>query len=184
MEPISGMIFSAIHSPSTVADVKVPPKLQRSEDKTQGSPIAHVKDEYIPEEKQEPSGRYWLGKDEDGQPKVYFDDTEQAADALEKQDKIPDINDPDQDKAAGSPEKKASRNKAYGDKSGSCTGNTDKVDREIEKLKKKREELERKINSEKDNTKIKELEKKLAQVESELRQKDNDAYRRQHSTFS
>ncbi len=179
MEPISGMIFSGIHSPSTVADVKVPPKLQRSEDKTRSSPIAHVKDEYIPEKKQEPSGRYWLGKDEDGQPKVYFDDTKQAADALEKQDEIPDINAPDQDKVAGSPEKKAS-----GDKSGSCTCNTDKVDREIEKLKKKREELERQINSEKDNTKIKELEKKLARVESELRQKDNDAYRRQHSTFS
>ncbi len=179
MEPISGMISGAIRSPSTVADVKAPPKVQQSEDKTQSGPIAPARDEYIPEEKQEPSGRYWLGKDEDGQPKVYFDDPQQAADAPEKQDGLPAADDPDQDKEADGPEKKSS-----GDKAESCTCNTDKVDREIEKLKKKQEELERQINSETDDTKIKELGKKLAQVESELSQKDNDTYRRQHSTFS
>ncbi len=151
MEPISDMISGTIYSPSTVADAEAPSNVQQPEDKTQGSPTAPAKDEYIPEEKQEPSGRYWLGKDEDGQPRVHFDD----------------------------PEKKASADKAE-----SCTGNTDKVDREIEKLKKKKEELESQINSETDDTKIKELEKKLTQIERELRQKDNDAYRRQHATFS
>jgi len=179
MEPITGMISGAVHAPSTVADGKALPKIQRSEDKTQSSPIAPARDKYIPEEKQEPSGRYWLGKDGDGQPKVYFDDPERAADAPEKQDELPDADDPDQNRGTDGPEKKASGGKAE-----SCTCNTDKVDREIEKLKKKREELERQINSETDGIKIKKLEEKLAQVERELRQKDNDAYRRQHAAFS
>lgn len=66
-----------------------------------------------------------------------------------------------------------------------CTGNTDKVDREIKKLKEKKKELEQQIRSASgDEKKARELESKLAQTESELRQKDNDTYRRQHSTFS
>lgn len=65
-----------------------------------------------------------------------------------------------------------------------CRGSTDKVDREIEKLKRKKEELEASLNTETDETRKKELESKLAQVERELRQKDNDAYRRQRSVFS
>lgn len=77
------------------------------------------------------------------------------------------------------PEKKASGNQEE-----KCTGSTDKVDREIEKLKKKQQELEQRLNTETDDTKIRELERKLAQVERELAQKDNDTYRRQHTVFS
>jgi len=179
MIPISGVNTSAAHPLTAAEKVLGPSKVQRSEDKVQSRSAVPVKDEYIPEEKQEPSGRYWLGKDQDGQPKVYFDNPERAADAPEKQNGLSPAEDPEQDKAADAPEKKAS-----GDKAESCTCNTDKVDREIEKLKKKQEELERQINSETDDTKVKELESKLAQVESELHQKDNDTYRRQHSTFS
>lgn len=66
-----------------------------------------------------------------------------------------------------------------------CVGNTDKVDREIEKLKEKKRELEQQIQSASgDERKIQELERKLAQVEQELSQKDNDTYRKQHSEFS
>lgn len=65
-----------------------------------------------------------------------------------------------------------------------CTANTDKVDRELEKLREKRAELERQLRAEADGTKSQELERKLAGIESELRQKDNDAYRRQHAVFS
>ena len=61
-------------------------------------------------------------------------------------------------------------------------GNTDKVEREIEKLKKRRQELEQRLGTETDEAKIKELERQLAQVEQELQQKDNDTYRRQHTT--
>ena len=160
MQPISGLTFSAAQSPASISGVKEIPKVQQPEEKDQNRPTRPMMDEYVLEEKQEPTGRYWLGKDENGQPKIYFDD-------------------PERGRSAEDPDKKISDDKAE-----SCTCSTDKVDREIEKLKKKQEELERRINSETDDTKIKELEKKLAQVESELSQKDNDTYRRQHSTFS
>lgn len=179
MQPISGAIPGAAQSPISVAGVKEPSKVLRPEDEAQGHPLKPVMDEYVPEEKQEPSGRYWLGKDEDGQPKIYFDDPERAAGQSKQADELPDADAPEEDKDVDGPDEKTS-----GDKAENCTCSTDKVDREIEKLKKKQEELERQINSETDDTKIKELEKKLAQVESELSQKDNDTYRRQHSTFS
>ncbi len=66
-----------------------------------------------------------------------------------------------------------------------CVGNTDKVDREIKKLKEKQQWLEQQIQTAAgDEQKVRELERKLAQVETGLRQKDNDTYRRQNSSFS
>ena len=150
------------------AGVKETPAVQRPDSDAFAHPQKPMMDEYIPEEKEEPSGLYYLGKDENGQPKVYFDD-------------------PEQDEGAGDPEPKAAdapKEKANGKKAETCTGNTDQVDREIERLKKEKEQLERQINSETDETKKKELESKLSQVENELRQKDNDTYRRQHTVFS
>ena len=151
-----------------VAGVKEAPAVRRPDSADPARPQKPVLDEYVPEEKREPSGRYYLGKDENGQPKIYFDD-------------------PEQDEGAGGPEAKAAdapKEKAGGKKAETCTGNTDQVDREIKRLKKKKEQLERQINSETDETKKKELESKLSQVENELRQKDNDAYRRQHTVFA
>ncbi len=66
-----------------------------------------------------------------------------------------------------------------------CTTNTDKVDREIQKLKEVKQQLEQQIRSAFGNEKeIRELEKKLAQIESELSQKDHDTYRRQNAEIS
>lgn len=66
-----------------------------------------------------------------------------------------------------------------------CITNTDRVDREIEKLKEKQKQLEQQIrSSSKDEKKTKELERKLAQVKAELSQKDNDTYRRQNASVS
>ena len=66
-----------------------------------------------------------------------------------------------------------------------CTANTDEVDREIEKLKEQKRQLEQQIkNASGDEEKVKELEKKLSQIERELSRKDNDTYRRQHTIFS
>lgn len=105
--------------------------------------------EYISREKsgEKPSGLYRIGKDENGNRKLYFDD----------------------------PKKPAEK----------CTANTDKADKEIEKLKEKKKQLEKEIkDASEDEEKVRKLEKKLAQVESELKQKDNDTYRRQHTVFS
>ena len=166
MQSISGINSGAAQPSVPVAGVDELKKVQRPEDETQSRCQKPVMDEYVPEEKPEPSGRYWLGKDEDGKPKIYFD--------------APDASDAsDGDKGAEGPEKSGS------DKDGqSCTCNTDKVDREIEKLKKQKQELEQQINRETDESKTEDLKAKLAQIEKELSQKDNDTYRRQHATYT
>lgn len=144
-------------------------------------PLKPSRDEYLPEEKREPYGRYWLGKDEEGSPKIYFDDPE-AAEGAPVSPEAPKAEDPDGEKEPMSPEKAGPPGK--GGKEEKCIGNTDAVDREIRKLKEKKEKLEAKLDRETDETKRESLERQLAQVENELRQKDNDAYRRQHAVFS
>ena len=166
IQAISSSISSG--APMGATGVTKPSEVQRPDSGTPTRPQAPRMDEYVPEEKREPSGCYWLEKDENGQPKVYFDD-------------------PERDEGADAPEPKAAdapKEKSSGKKAETCTGNTDQVDREIERLRKKRDQLTQQLSSETDDAKKKELEAKLSQVENELRQKDNDAYRRQHTVFS
>jgi len=135
---------------------------QRAEDKSEGVPIP--KDEYISSEKSgsKPSGLYRLEQDENGTPKVMYDDPKRAAKAKDVQPKE-------------EPAKKAEK----------CTTNTDNVDREIEKLKEEKKQLEQQIKAAAgDKEKVKVLEKKLAQIEGQLSQKDNDTYRRQNAVIS
>ena len=173
MMPISGVNTGAVQPLTTAEKVLGASKVQKPEEEAQGRQLKPVMDEYVPEEPQEPSGRYWMGKDEDGQPKIYFDDPERAADAPGQPEDAPEAEEPKQaGQGAKGPE---------GKKEEVWEGNTDKVDREIEKLKKKKEDLEQRLNTETDEAKIKDLERQLAQVEQELKQKDNDTYRRQHT---
>lgn len=65
-----------------------------------------------------------------------------------------------------------------------CTANTDRVDREIEALKEEKQRLAQQLQRTKDPQKAEELRQRLSQLEGELAQKDNDAYRRQHTVFS
>lgn len=118
---------------------------------------------------------YWVGQDESGKRKIFFDDPKKS------------------DCTSGQGHTKAdegSKNpKVSGDNQGKpaekCVTNTDKVDREIEKLKEKKQQLEQQLQSASgDEKKTRELEAKLAQIESELSKKDNDTYRQQHSEFS
>ena len=135
---------------------------QRAEDKSEGVPIP--KDEYISSEKSgsKPSGLYRLGQDENGNPKVMYDDPKREAKAKDVQPKE-------------EPAKKAEK----------CTTNTGNVDREIEKLKEEKKQLEQQIKAAAgDKEKVKVLEKKLAQIEGQLSQKDNDTYRRQNAVVS
>ena len=175
MMPISGVNTGAVQPLTTAEKVLGTPKVQKSEEESQSRQLKPVMDEYIPEEPQEPSGRYWMGKDEDGQPKIYFDDPERAADAPKQPEdapKKPDADAPEEPDPEGQGAKGPEGKK---DKGETWECNTDKVDREIEKLKKKKEELEQRLNTETDEAKIKD-------VERELNQKDNDTYRRQHAT--
>ena len=85
MMPISGVSTGAVQPLTTAEKVLGASKVQKPADEVQGRQRKPVMDEYVPEEPQEPSGRYWMGKDEDGQPKIYFDDPERAADAPKQQ---------------------------------------------------------------------------------------------------
>jgi len=145
--------------------------------------IPDLQDEYISSEKSgtKPSGLYRLGQEEDGKKKIFFDDLKKADHTDEKKQPSIESSNPEKDKETKQPTVKSNHSEKSAEK---CIGNTDKVDREIKKLKEKKKELEQQIKSAAgDEKKIKELENKLAQVESELSQKDNDTYRRQQTTF-
>ena len=178
MMPISGVSTGAVQPLTTAEKMMGASKVQKPEEEAQGRQLKPVMDEYVPEEPQEPSGRYWMGRDEDGQPKIYFDDPERAADAPKQPEDAPEAEEPDSaDQGAKGPEGKKDKGETW-----EC--NTDKVDREIEKLKKQQQELEQRLNSETDEAKIKDLEHQLAQVEQELKQKDSDTYRRQNAAYT
>lgn len=162
MEIISGIASCRIKTPVSVSEAEETDKLRQSGEEAQEMTYSfkEMKDEYIPEEQLEPGGRYWPDRGEDGKLKIHYDD--------------PDKSEPDSVKT----------NKSNPDsKPEICHGSTEKVDREIERLKKEQMELKQKISSESDEMKIKELKSRLEQVERELRQKDNDTYRRQHTVF-
>lgn len=157
-------------------EIKKAENLRSEEKVSERKPVQH--DEYISSEKagEKPNGLYRVGQDENGNKKVYFNDpkkagkAEKTADRAEKDGnkKMPKVKSDDPENA----EEK-------------CVGNTDRVDREIRELKERKKQLEQQLKTVSgDEKKTKELESKLAQVERELDQKDNDTYRRQHSTFT
>lgn len=63
------------------------------------------------------------------------------------------------------------------------TTNTDRVDRELEKLRAEQEKLSGQLRTASPEDAEK-LQKRLSRLENELRQKDNDAYRRAHAVIS
>ena len=146
------------------------------EEKNSGR-LSEPKDEYISSEKsgQKPTGLYRVGQDENGNRKIFFDDPK-AGHANVQDIRFEESEDGKAPKAGGDSQEKPTEK---------CVANTDKVDREIKKLKEKKQQLEQQIQSASgDEKKIRELEKKLAQVENELSQKDNDTYRRQNASVS
>ena len=139
--------------------------------------LAEPQDEYISSEKsgEKPAGLYRVGRDENGNRKIFFD-APKADHANGKDDRSGEGEDGKEPKASGGIQGKPAEK---------CVANTDKVDREIKKLKEKKQQLEQQIQSaSRDEKKIRELEKKLAQIENELSQKDNDTYRRQNASVS
>lgn len=113
------------------------------------------RDEYLPREAEEPIGLYRIERDGEGNPRVSFDSPNSRPEEPE-------------------PEKAAER----------CTTDTGQVDREIENLRKREQQLKQSLRTETDEKKRSELERRLTQVQSELMQKDNDTYRRSHAVIS
>lgn len=64
-----------------------------------------------------------------------------------------------------------------------CTANTNKVDKEIQRLKEKKNQIEQELHSDIPVERRKELEEQLRRITQELQQKDNDSYRKQHTEF-
>lgn len=175
MMPISGVNTGAVQSLTTAEKALGASKVQKPEEASQGRQLKPVMDEYVPEEFQEPSGRYWMGTDEDGQPKIYFDDRSRAEDGPEQPEGVPEAEEPD-------PAGQGAKEKEDKDEVWEC--NTDQVDREIENLKKKQQELEQRLSAETNEAKIKDLERQLFQVGQELKRKDSDTYRKQNASFT
>lgn len=61
--------------------------------------------------------------------------------------------------------------------------NTDKVDKEIERLREKQEQLEQKLRAA-EGENAERIRRQLESVSAELAMKDNDSYRRQNAVFS
>ncbi|MCM1328174.1 MAG: hypothetical protein NC253_01920 [Ruminococcus sp.] len=129
----------------------------RRENVPEEEKYSHGRDEYVPGEEDTPIGLYSVSEDGDGGMSVEYDMAEK------------------------SPEKAADGEKSQ--KSESCTCNTDRVDREIEKLREKQEQLEEELRST-EGEKAEQLKKQLESVSAELALKDNDTYRRQNAVFS
>ncbi len=151
MDPIS----TALPSPAPLSGTAAPQQAPLPREAAERPSPHPAYDEYVPqEESPAASGRYWIGRDGDGAPKVFFDDPE-----------------------AGEPE-------AAGRPAERCVCSTDQVDREIRQLREEQAQLEKQLRSETDEAARRTLERRLAQVTRELSQKDNDTYRRQHADFS
>ena len=90
MTPVSSINARAMQALAEPEKSLSAQKVQESQEEAQNRPIRAGKDEYIPEEKSEPFGRYWMGKDEDGQPKVFFDDPEKVVGVPGKSKDTPD----------------------------------------------------------------------------------------------
>lgn len=139
--------------------VPMPQQPKADADKADSLAVSRLPhDEYVSGEPdlKEPEGLYRVVPGDAGKPRVLYNDPQKSA--------------------ANPPKNKEAK---------TCTTNTDQVDREIEKLKEKKEQLEQQIRQASgDEKKIKELKEKLSDVERELSQKDQDAYRRQHAEIS
>ena len=69
MMSVSGVSTGAVRPLTAEEKVLGASKLQKPEE-AQGRRMEPVMDGFVPEEPREPSGRYWMGRDEDGQPKI------------------------------------------------------------------------------------------------------------------
>lgn len=124
-------------------------------------------DRYVPEEPPTHIGAYRPVTDEDGNRRIVWD---REAEPMSDSAAAPE---------ASSKAEPTSDEKAVS----SCTVNTDKVEAEIQRLKKKQAKLEQQL-AQADERQQANLERQLAQVEAELRLKDNDAYRKQHAVVT
>lgn len=140
-------------------------------------PSENGETENLKQEGTDPDALKKVQGDEAPAPKA--DPDQNSPQKVNGEEKDPKKTDEDEDKNNKSG-KKAGRKKAE-----RCIGNTDEVDREIRKLKKKRDQLKQQLaQAKEDPEKEAKIQKQLAQVENELKMKDNEGYRRQHTKYT
>jgi len=118
-----------------------------------------------------------------GQARELYSNPQKWADSASQSPQQPDPEKEDYNKPK--PSRPTMDRYEPGKRTEKTTGSTDKVDREIEALRKKRAELESRLARAANHPEEKlKLERELAKIEAELKTKDNDSYRRQHTVFS
>ncbi|MCI8654132.1 MAG: hypothetical protein HFF11_10665 [Angelakisella sp.] len=136
----------------------------------EGGLRGELRDRYAPKEREDSAGLYRMTKDEEGNPVLRFDDPQAAQKKETAQEK---------EAEAEAEEKKAREKEAK-----TATINTDRVDREIERLKEQIEELERQLNYGGSLVDTEKTEQELTLAKIALRLKDNDTYRRAHAQIT
>lgn len=132
-------------------------------EKTEGgfasAPVTPNYDQYSPEQINPSAGLYRVNHDGQGKPVLQFNDPDKARDQA--------------------------RTKPFSSQAPieSCTTNTDRVDREIQRLKKQQQSLQQQINNASPQQ-AEHLQRQLDQITRELQQKDHDNYRRQKAVIS
>lgn len=186
-------ISDAAHASNTASGVHKPSGHESISAAAQRDRAPANTDRYTPGEKPDTVGLYWPGTDENGRPMICQDAPQQGPVHMAPPKEKPGTDAPGRAACADGPEdpnrseENAPQNpektaKDAGEKR--CTVNTDRVDREIEKLKQERKELEQQLRSETDEAKRQTAQQRLEQVERELNQKDNDAYRRRNAVYT
>lgn len=159
----------------------------------------------------ESAGRYWVDQ-QDGAPKVRFERPTTAASARQPDTADPRAmslkeaenqnaaqgadhveprtpSDAELPSGASAPHRESGEGSdppedAEEKKASTTTVNTDDVDREIERLRHKAQELEQASRAAQGEEEKESARRALADAERELAMKDNDAYRRAHAHFS
>lgn len=134
-------------------------------------------DRYVPQKPADKAGLYHKVKDQDGNPTLRFDDP--SKDDEDDEDPIKAA----EEEKARKEEKAAQEKKKEKAQERKTTINTDRVDREIEKLREEVEDVSQQLRTA-TGDRAEELEQKLLLDKIQLRLKDNDTYRRAHSVVS
>lgn len=197
-----GSVDNTIQQQNPYANKAVKPQDKEAEGKVEGTgktepskPSQQPKgsqDEYIPsvDKLEKGSGVYRLEKDGNGNQKVTVDRPATSGNETEEQTESSAKNEESSETAEGSQKSGSKPTKSGGapksdDKDTSTTTNTDSVDAEVEKLKKRRAQLQKQLqDAEGDESQRKNIEKQLAQLDAEIILKDSDAYRKQNATYS
>lgn len=140
-------------------------------------------DRFAPEEPAVRAGLYRKAKDQNGNPTLRFDDPQKAAKEAEETGEPTPAEKAAEEEKAEQEKKAAEKKETEKAETRTTTINTDRVDREIKELREKIEDVAQELRTA-TGKQAEKLEQELLLDKIELRIKDNDTYRRAHSSVS